>query len=74
MTLADIAKMDKPCLTPAEAAAVLRWDAQYIRVTARLEPKALPWPVYRKGHRTYIPRLPFLAAYGVGVKSRDGGD
>ncbi len=65
MTLADIAKMDKPCLTPAEVAAVLQWDAHYIRVTARLEPKALPWPVYRKGHRTYIPRLPFLATYGV---------
>lgn len=65
MTLADIAKMDKTYLTPAEAATALQWDAQYIRVTARLEPKALPWPVYRKGHRTYIPRLQFLAAYGV---------
>lgn len=74
MTLADVEKMDKPCLTPAEVAAVLQWDPQYIRVMARQAPKNLPWPVYRKGHRTYIPRLPFLAAYGVEVKLRDGGD
>ncbi len=74
MTLADVAKMDKTYLTPAEAAAVLQWDAQYIRVAARQAPKELPFPVYRKGHRTYIPRLQFLAAYGVEVKLRDGGD
>lgn len=64
MTLADIAKMDKTCITPAEAAAALGCDSNYIRVAARDAPALLPFPVFRSGNRTHIPRLPFLAAMG----------
>lgn len=67
MTLADIAKMEKTCISPAEAGAAIGCDSNYIRVAARDNPALLPFPVFRSGNRTHIPRLPFLAAMGFAV-------
>lgn len=64
MTLEDVAKMDKACITPAEAAAVIGCDAMYLRVAARDCPDILPFKVVRAGNRTHIPRLAFLEAMG----------
>ena len=62
--LQEIKDMDKPTITPAQAARVLGWDPHYIRVAAQRNPDMLPFPVFRKGDhygaRTVIPRLPFI--------------
>lgn len=64
MTMAEIRAMDKPFLTPAEAAGVLGCDPHLIRVAARDNPKMLGFPVVRVGSRTKIPRIPFLQVMG----------
>lgn len=46
--------------TPAQVAAVLGWDAQYIRIVARKAPHKLPFPVLVHERRTQIPRAGFL--------------
>lgn len=45
MTLDDIRAMTKPTILASEAAQVLRMSANTIRVTARLNPSALGFPV-----------------------------
>lgn len=61
--LTRIKEMDKPFITPAEAAEVIGCHPHYIRLMARQNPDALGFKVTtggKKGHRTYIPRLPFI--------------
>lgn len=60
MTLDEIKASDKLMLTPADIAPVLGADPQDIRVAARLHPERLGFPVIVIGHRTKIPRKPFL--------------
>jgi len=64
MTLDEIRASDKPMLTPAEVAEVLKADPQDVRLTARLHPERLGFPVCVIGTRTKIPRVPFLRFMG----------
>ena len=51
--------------TPSEVAAVLGWDAQYIRNAAHgLALDELPFPAITHGTRTQIPRASFDAWLG----------
>ena len=61
MTLEDVKRMDRADITPAIAAQIMRCRPYYISVAARDDPGSLPFPVYRSGNRTHIPRLPFIA-------------
>lgn len=60
MTLDEIRNSTKEVLTPADIAQVLGADPQDIRVAARLHPERLGFSVIVIGHRTKIPRKPFL--------------
>lgn len=60
MTLEEIRNSTKTMLTPADIAPVLGADAQDIRLTARLHPERLGFPVTVIKTRTKIPRLGFL--------------
>ena len=60
MTLIEIKGLDKPFLTPKEAAGVLGSDPQTIRVTARTAPERVGFPFTFTGNRMKIPRIPFL--------------
>ena len=64
MTLEDIIRSDKPCITPQDAADVLQCSAQLIRIQARDNPEALGFPVIRVGNRTKIPRKAFVRFMG----------
>ena len=48
-------------LVPAEAAPLLGWSPQWLRMEAHKENPNLPFPVSVVGTRTYIPRAPFEA-------------
>ena len=61
MTLDDLERMDKACLTPAEAASVIGCDPMGIRWQARIDPDKLRFPVIVIKHRVKIPRLAFIA-------------
>lgn len=58
MTLAEIKASDKAMLTPADIAPVLGVHPQAINILA--ERKQLPFPFFRSGNRTKIPREGFL--------------
>ena len=60
MTLDELLASTAMTLTPAQVASVLGSDAQGIRVAARLHPERLGFSVIVIGHRTRIPRKPFL--------------
>ncbi|NLS84177.1 MAG: hypothetical protein GXZ14_00985 [Ruminococcaceae bacterium] len=45
--------------TPEEAASILRWDAQYIRQTAKKAPQKLPFKVIVHASVTQIPKQSF---------------
>ena len=47
--------------SPAQVAAVLHWDAQYIRHIARTEPSKLPFPVLVHKKRVQGPAGAFLS-------------
>lgn len=64
MTVDEIKKSGKDMLTPAEIAEVLACDPQLIRLAAQSNPAMLGFPVIVVGHRTKIPRKPFLAYIG----------
>lgn len=68
MTLDEIRASDKPTLTCAEVAGVLRADPQRLRVQARQRPETLGFPVIVVGKRTRIPHEPFLAFLEGGTK------
>ena len=67
MTLDEIKECMKTVLTPADVAEVLQSDPQDIRITARMAPELLGFPVAIVGHRTKIPRVPFLRFMGIEV-------
>lgn len=58
--LEAIKAMDKPMITPAEAAPVIGCDPHWIRLMARQRPEGLGFPVTVVGTRTKIPRIPFI--------------
>lgn len=60
MTLDEIRALDCDMITPAQAAGVLGCDPNTIRIAARQRPELLGFPVSVVGHRTRIPRLPFI--------------
>lgn len=68
MTLDEIRALDRPMLLATEVAPVLGCDPQWVRDTARDNPKSLGFPTVRIGTRTRIPRIPFLAYMGYAAK------
>ena len=58
--LIEVINCQKAYITPAQAAAVLECDAQYIRMAAHQDPDQLGFPVMCVGNRTKIMRLPFI--------------
>ena len=60
LTLADIKKMTKDVITPAEAAQVVGCDPNWIRLAAREHPEWLGFPVIIIRNRTKIPRVAFI--------------
>ena len=60
MTLAELKKLDRDIITPAQAAGVLGCDPQYIRVAAHQRPELLGFPVTIIQSRVKIPRLAFI--------------
>lgn len=58
--LESIKAMDKVTISPAEAAPVFGCDPHFIRLKARTDPASLGFPVTVLGHRTKIPRIPFI--------------
>lgn len=58
MTLEEIRNSDKPTLTPKDVADVLGCHPYVICVQAKR--KELPFPCFRSGSRTKIPRVAFL--------------
>lgn len=62
MTLEEIERCNKPCLTPEDVRGVLECDPQFIRIAARSDQnrELLGFPTTIIGKRTKIPRIPFL--------------
>lgn len=58
MTFAEILSSEKDVLTPADIAPVLGVHAQAINIQA--ERGQLPFPAFRSGNRTKIPRIGFI--------------
>ena len=60
MTLDDIRKCNKNCITVNDVACVLECDPNIIRKQAREDIKQLGFPVSKIGTRIKIPRIAFL--------------
>lgn len=60
MTLEEIEAMDKGCISSNVAAAYLGCSPYAITLMARDCPERLPFPTFRSGNRTKIPRLAFI--------------
>ena len=59
--LEEIKRMDKPFITPQQAARVIGCTPQYIRLAARgPNKKSLGFDTTVIGTRTLIPRIPFI--------------
>lgn len=56
----EIGMVDSPYLTPAQVAPVLGWTPQYVRIKAREEPGAFPFPVMVRGNRASFPKVDVL--------------
>ena len=69
MTIQEIQKSDRPFLLPVDVAEVLGCDPQCIRILARTDRNSLGFPVCVVGHRTKIPRIPFLRFMGMEVSN-----
>ena len=61
MTLEDLERMDKACLTPVEVASVIGCDPMGIRWQAHDDPTKLRFQVIVVKRRMKIPRLAFIA-------------
>ena len=59
MTLEQIRTSDKPVLRPQDVAQVMGCHPQVINLLARED--RLPFPYFRSGNRTKIPREAFIA-------------
>lgn len=68
--LEEIKRMDKPFITPQQAARVIGCDPMYIRLTARgSNPASLGFPTTVTRTRTHIPRIPFIRYVEEGFTS-----
>lgn len=68
--LEEIKRMDKPFISPQQAARVIGCNPAYIRLTAHgPNPMALGFETTVMGTRTRIPRIPFIR-YVEGGKPR----
>lgn len=68
--LEEIKRMDKPFITPQQAARVIGCDPMYIRLTARgSNPESLGFKTTVMGTRTHIPRIPFIRYVEEGFTS-----
>lgn len=56
----QIRAMDAPTINADVAARALGCSPTNLRMAAKYRPELLGFPVIRIGHRTRIPRLPFL--------------
>ena len=56
-----ISKEERWWYTPEDVATILRWNAHYIRLTARRAPQKLPFPVIVHASVTQIPKQSFDA-------------
>ena len=65
MTLQEMMKSDKLLLNADDISDVIQSNPQGIRNQARIDPKALGFPVCVIGARVKIPRTPFLRWLGV---------
>ena len=61
MTIEELEAMDSNCITPAVASAFLNCSRYLLCLAARDCPEKLPFPVYRSGCRTKIPRRAFIS-------------
>ena len=59
MTLTEMRQSDVPCLRPADVAEVL--GCHPYAISLRAKNGTLPFPFFRSGNRTKIPRTAFLA-------------
>ena len=66
MTLEEVKASDAVFLMPADIAPILGCDANWIRRAAKDAPELIGFPVCVMGHRTRIPRKPFLTFLGEG--------
>lgn len=62
MTLADIEKMNKEMLVPADIAPIIGCQPYAINVATRNGKNPFPFPVIVIGKRVKIPRRPFIKA------------
>ena len=60
--------------SPAQVAAVLHWDPQYIRVMGRDNPGGLPCPVLTHKRRVQIPAGGFWAWWDAMANTQKEGD
>ena len=58
--LEEVKAMTRDCITPAIAARVIGCDPYDITIWVRDSPGTVPFPAFRLGNRTKIPRLPFI--------------
>lgn len=64
MTIEELKRSDKVCITPVEAAKHLNCNDQVLRVTAKQRPEMVGFPFTFVGNRMKIPRVPFLRFLG----------
>lgn len=68
--LEEIKRLDKPFITPQQAARVIGCNPAYIRLTARgPNPRVLGFETTVMGTRTRIPRIPFIRYVEEGYTS-----
>lgn len=60
MTLTELSALDVEMLTPQQVAEQIGLSPQTIRVAARQNPAALPFPTLVMGQRVKIPKAAFL--------------
>ena len=66
MTWKQILESEKPILSPQDVAAVMGCHPQVINLLAKRD--QLPFPFFRSGNRTKIPREGFIAWMRGGAK------
>ena len=60
MTLKELAALDVEMLTPTQVSEMTGLNPHTIRVAARTNPKALPFPVLVIGNRVKVPKAAFV--------------
>lgn len=69
-TIDDIRKAENPFLTATDIAPVIGWSAHFIRLMARQNASALPFPVLVHAKRVQIPKKAFIEWYEREVESK----